>query len=87
MGCWSTSSSSPAWTVAPVHTTDGFRDCLLDWAGLIEKAVEVHCINSSFIHLAASFGRAGVFHDFGRDAEWGGRFVLPANWRAVRERC
>jgi hypothetical protein len=37
---------------------------MLDWCGLIEKAEEVHCIDSSFIHLAQSLGvRKGIFHN------------------------
>jgi hypothetical protein len=36
--------------------------CLLDWYGVIEKAREMHCIDSSVIHLAQSIRSDGVFH-------------------------
>lgn len=30
------------------------EDSIFDWMGLIEKAEEIHCINSSFVHLVES---------------------------------
>lgn len=37
-------------------------DCVLDWCELIERAEQVHCIDSSFVHLAQSIRNNGVFH-------------------------
>ncbi len=72
--------------VVPIDTADGWNGCLIDWCGLIDKAVEVHCVDSSLIHLCASLGRSGVFRDFGRGAAWGGRFVLPSSWHVIAEK-
>lgn len=56
-------------------------DCLLDWCGLIEEAQEVHCIDSSFIHLAQSLNvKNGVFHKI-RKAD--GVFVLKEDWKVI----
>ena len=55
-------------------------ESLTDWAGFIEKAEEVHCIDSSFIHFCASFGVKGTFHDFKKDSSWGANFQLPDDW-------
>lgn len=66
--------------VNPV-TCYGWSSVLTDWCGLIDKAKEVHCIDSSFIHLCASMGRNGVFHDFHR----GNPFVLPKSWETIKE--
>jgi hypothetical protein len=56
-------------------------DCLLDWCSIAEKAEEVHCIDSSFIHLAQSLNiRRGVFHNI-RPTET--RFVLSKDWKIV----
>jgi len=39
-------------------------DCMLDWCELAESAEEVHCIDSSFIHLAQSLNvKSGFFHN------------------------
>lgn len=37
-------------------------ECLLDWCGVIEKAKQIHCIDSSVIHLAQSIRSNGTFH-------------------------
>lgn len=71
--------------VEPV-SKDGWSDCLLDWCGLMQKAEEIHCVDSSFIHLCTSMGVKGYFHDFGRDQHWGGYFNLPDTWTRVKEK-
>ena len=39
-------------------------DCLLDWCRIAEKAEEVHCIDSSFVHLAQCLNvKKGIFHN------------------------
>jgi hypothetical protein len=60
-----------------------FNGCLVDWCRLIEKAEEIHCVDSSAIHFCASLGRPGVFHDFGKCDSWGGHFRLPSNWTTI----
>jgi hypothetical protein len=56
-------------------------DCLLDWCGLIEEAQEVHCIDSSFIHLAQSLNvKSGIFHNI-RKAN--GIFKLKNSWKLI----
>ena len=64
--------------------SDGTNIRMIDWMSLIEKATEVHAI-SSLVHLAASMGRDGVYHDFGRDSYWNGYITLPPNWKTVKE--
>jgi hypothetical protein len=70
--------------VEPIRTQT-WSDSLVDWCGLIEKATEIHCVDSSFIHLCTSMGATGWFHDFGRDDSWGGHFALPSSWEKIRE--
>ena len=65
--------------------SDGTKIRMIDWMSLIEKATEVHAI-SSLVHLAASMGRDGVYHDFGRDSYWNGYITLPPNWKTVNEK-
>jgi hypothetical protein len=37
---------------------------MFDWCGLAETAEEVHCIDSSFVHLAQSLNvKCGIFHN------------------------
>lgn len=38
-------------------------DCVLDWCELIDSADQVHCIDSSFIHLSQSIRSDGTFHN------------------------
>lgn len=62
-----------------VHVEPGHTDTLLDWRYVIERASEIHCIDSSVIHLADSLRLdAGtlVYHDVGR----GSRFNLTNDW-------
>jgi hypothetical protein len=56
-------------------------DCLLDWCGMIEKAKDIYCIDSSFIHLCQSLGVNGTFCDFKRQDRDGDNFVLLPSWR------
>lgn len=59
-------------------------DSLLDWCGLIEQAEEVHCIDSSFIHLAQSMKvKSGVFHDIRKQPNHF-RFAVLPSWGIVR---
>jgi len=39
-----------------------YSDNMLDWCGMIEKANEIHCIDSSFMCLAQSIRDDGFFH-------------------------
>jgi hypothetical protein len=51
----------------------GLTDSLLNWKSIIENAEEIHCIDSSVIHLVDSL-RVGasrlVFHDVGRPSKF-----------------
>lgn len=53
-------------------------ESLLDWCGLIEKAEQVHCIDSSVIHLAQSIRPTGVFHKIRVTHKQ--NFYLKAGW-------
>jgi len=56
-------------------------DCLLDWCSLAEKAEEVHCIDSAFIHLAQTLNvKRGVFHNIRPTTT---KFVLREDWETV----
>lgn len=56
-------------------------NCMLDWCSIAEKAQEVHCIDSSFIHLAQSLNvKRGFFHDV-RPAVT--KFSLRKEWTVV----
>jgi len=58
-------------------------DCMLDWCSLAEKAEEVHCIDSAFIHLAQTLNvKRGVFHDI-RPTTKTFTFVLRKDWETV----
>lgn len=78
-----------SWGTCPIETRKDLKiirvtpitSSITDWCGLIEKAEEVHCIDSSFIHLCTSMGREGTFHDFNKDSSWGAHFVMPENWK------
>lgn len=54
-------------------------NCLLDWCGVIEKAQQVHCIDSSVVHLAQSIREDGVFHKIRKSGNQS--FDLRAGWR------
>lgn len=61
---------------------NGNRVRLTDWCGIIEKAKEVHAL-SSLVHLTASMGIPGIYHDYCRDSNWGASIQLPSNWNTV----
>jgi hypothetical protein len=62
---------------------DKITDCLLDWCGLIEEAEEVHCVDSSVVHLAQSLSvKTGVFH-MNRTPE-AHLFQLKPTWKKIR---
>ena len=55
-------------------------DSIFDWCGLAEQAEEVHCIDSSFIHLAQMLNiKHGVYHD----ARGTPIFKLKTSWSRV----
>jgi hypothetical protein len=61
-------------------------DCLLDWCSLVEKAEEVHCIDSAFIHLAQTLNvRRGVFHNV-RPTTKKFTFELRKDWETIEYR-
>jgi hypothetical protein len=56
-------------------------DCMLDWCELAESAEEVHCIDSSFVHLAQSLNvKRGVFHNI---RTMNTSFSLKNSWKTV----
>lgn len=57
---------------------------MLDWCSLAESAAEVHCIDSSFIHLAQTLKiKRGFFHDIRKTKS---SFQLHEDWTTVRYR-
>jgi hypothetical protein len=53
-------------------------NCLMDWCGIIEKASEIYCIDSSLIHLCQSLGVSGIFvAGFKNNSP----FVLLPSWK------
>ena len=65
-------------TTNKIVRVEPLSESLFDWCGVIEKAEQVHCIDSSVIHLAQSIRATGVFHKI-RDA---GKqhFRMKAGW-------
>lgn len=62
-----------------VKIQPGLTQTLLDWKFVMERAHEIHCIDSSVIHLVDSLNVGAsrlVYHDVGR----GSRFNLKNNW-------
>jgi hypothetical protein len=56
-------------------------DCMLDWCGVAERAQEVHCIDSSFVHLAQTLDvKRGVFHNI---RTMNTSFSLKNSWETV----
>lgn len=53
-------------------------NCMMDWCSLIEKAVEIHCIDSSFIHLCQSLGVPGFLE---RGFKNNMPFMLLPSWK------
>lgn len=67
--------------VTPTRDKNGKIFPIGAWSGLIEEADEVHCIDSSFIHLAQSLrAKNGVFHDARKGF---GKFSLRDRWSVV----
>jgi len=55
-------------------------DSIFDWCGVAEQAEEVHCIDSSFVHLAQTLNiKHGIFHD----ARTAPMFKLKTSWSKV----
>lgn len=70
-------SGLPKVTLPPIPPTD----CLLDWCSIIEAAEEVHCVDSSVVHLAQSLGvKAGFFHNI---RIIGRPFTLREDWSEI----
>lgn len=62
------------------HVTPGHTQNLMDWALIIGRATEIHCIDSSVIHLVDRLPTQAdklVYHDVGR----GSRFHLNKPWQ------
>jgi len=56
-------------------------NCMLDWCELTESAEEVHCIDSSFVHLAQSLNvKRGIFHNIRTMST---SFSLKNSWETV----
>ena len=58
------------------------KNSLIDWADVIKNAKEIHCIDSSIIHLADSLDLTTeklYYHDVGR----GSQFHLINGWTRV----
>ena len=59
------------------------EDSIFDWLGVIENAKEVHCIDSSFIHMidSYSFSNKKVYHNIRIALSKSGvGFTLRQNW-------
>ena len=59
------------------------EDSIFDWLGVIENAKEVHCIDSSFIHMidSYSFSNKKVYHNIRMALSKSGvGFTLRQNW-------
>lgn len=70
-------------TSARIIRVEPITNSLLDWCGLIEQAEEVHCIDSSFIHLAQSFSvKRGLFHKVRQTGAL--HFALHPSWLIVQ---
>jgi len=64
------------------HVESGLTDTILDWTDVIKNAKEIHCIDSSIIHLADSLDLTAeklYYHDVGR----GSQFHLINDWVRV----
>ena len=70
-------------TDLPIYYVEsGLTDTILDWADVIKNAKEIHCIDSSIIHLADSLDLTTeklYYHDVGR----GSQFHLINGWKRV----
>jgi hypothetical protein len=70
-------------TDLPIYYIEsGLTSTILDWADVIKNAKEIHCIDSSIIHLADSLDLTAeklYYHDVGR----GSKFHLINEWTLV----
>lgn len=69
-------------TALPVINLERKTKSLLDWVEIIREAREIHCIDSSFIHLVDSLeigGKELYYHDVGR----GSKFQLKNHWQTI----
>ena len=70
-------------TDLPIYYVEsGLTDTILNWADVIKNAKEIHCIDSSIIHLADSLDLTTeklYYHDVGR----GSQFHLINGWKRV----
>jgi hypothetical protein len=70
-------------TDLPIYYIEsGLTDTILDWVDVIKNAKELHCIDSSVIHLADSLDLNAeklYYHDVGR----GSKFYLVNDWKHV----
>jgi len=70
-------------TDLPIYYIEsGLTDTILDWVDVIKNAKELHCIDSSIIHLADSLDLNAeklYYHDVGR----GSKFYLVNDWKHV----
>lgn len=56
-------------------------NCMFDWCSLAENAEEVHCIDSSFVHLTQSLNiKRGIFHNI---RSMNTSFSLKKSWQTV----
>jgi len=72
-------------TNLPIVFVRPIKSCsMFAWLGVVEKAKEVHCIDSSFAHLVESFKRINnnlTFHDAKND---GVIFSKRQNWNFIK---
>jgi hypothetical protein len=65
-----------------VRKLDGYS--IFDWMGVVEKASEIHCVDSSFIHLVESMENITnklYYHDVRRSRTG---FTRRKNWKCPR---
>lgn len=57
---------------------------IFDWIGVMEKAKEVHCVNSSFVHIANSynFNNKKYYHNLRRGGNL--NFSLTNDWETIK---
>ena len=81
-----------SWGKCPIEIREDIKiirvtpitESITDWYGMVENAQEIHCIDSSFIHMCAAIRNDGTFHDFNKDSSWGAHFVLRDGWKTKR---
>ena len=73
-----TNTTLPVIKVQPIHSFDIFS-----WCKLAETAEEVHCIDSSFIHLAQMLNIKQKYFHNARNKTYD--FVLKSDWNIIDE--